>query len=478
MPIDVKTPQSAGWWLERLSQKLTDKKRQARLELLNDWFVGDPPLPVGAENSREAYQAFQRSARSNFAELVVEALRERMTPVGIRTSADGDETGDAEAWRIWQRAGLEVEAAEVHRTALSLGDAYVIVGPVDPDSGVPVITAEDPRQVVTEHDPLQQRRVVAALKMFYDDLAERELAYLYLPGRVYVAEHLGKRGTVVVTRFNGRSWSWDEDKGGADGQELPDGMMPVIRFRNSRGVGEFEPHLDLLARINTGILNRMTIAVMQAFRQRAAKNLPETDSAGNVIDYSEIFAADPGALWQLPEGVEMWESQQTDLTPILSAVKDDVQHLAAVTRTPMHMLMPAGDNQSAEGASLQREGLTFKADDRIARFTPGWSQVMATAFRWMNDKERADLNALNVLWKPPERLSLAERADASVKAKADDVPWRTRMTKIWGFSPDEVDRMAAERASDAVLARLTAPPAPPADAPTAGVGQVSGADVG
>lgn len=445
MSIDTRTRQSPGWWMDRLARKLADPKRQKRLALLDDWYKGTPPCPEAVNSAKEAFQAFQRMSRSNFAELVVEALRERLNPIGIRTKADGDETGDAEAWRIWRRSGLPVTQAEVHRTTLSLGDGYVIVGPVSPVTKVPTITAEDPRQVVTEHDPADQRVVRAALKLYHDDAEERDLAYLYLPGAVLVASRdTGPRANQTV-HFSSDAFAWDQGLSGT----VPAGLLPVHRFRNRRGVGEFETHLDILDRINAQILQRLTIAVLQAFRQRGIKGLPEKDKAGNVIDYNNIFAADPGALWQLPATAEMWESGQVDLTPILAAIKDDVQHLAAVTRTPMHMLMPAGENQSAEGASLSREGLVFKAEDQITRLSEGWSGVMSSAFRWMGDDARADLDAIDVLWAPPERLSLSERGAAA--AQAADWPWRTKMIRIWGIPPDEVDRMEAERADDQLL---------------------------
>jgi hypothetical protein len=465
VPIDTSVPYSPGWWMHRLVTKLTDPARQTRLELLDSWYTGEPPLPVGAENAREAYRAFQRLARSNFAELVVEAVRERMRPVGIRTSADGDETGDAEAWRIWQRAGLDVESAEVHRTALALGDSYVIIGDVDPDSKVPVITAEDPRQVITEHDPVQQRRIRAALKMFDDDLTGQQVVYVYLPGRVFVARSRPRSpappgSTPVVPRFNAANFDWDADLGGEDGQEIPAGLMPVVRFRNRRGVGEFEPHIDLLGRINHMVLQRMMIATLQAFRQRAVKGLPLRDEAGDIIDYNGIFSADPGALWQLPEGAEMWESGQVDLAGILNSVRADVQNLAAVTRTPLHMLDPGAENQSAEGAALAREGLVFKVEDQLVRASGGWSLVLAAAFAWMGDGVRADLNKLHMMWASPQRYSLAEQYSAASQARGI-VPTETIWSEVLGFGPDQVARAQSQRADEALLApALNVPPAP------------------
>lgn len=483
MPIDVDTVRSPGWWLQRLTLRLQDPSRQARLNLLDATFRGDPPLPVGAENARETYRAFQRYARSNFAELVVESCRERMTPVGLRTSVESDETGDAVAWRVWRRAGLDVESAEVHRTMLALGDAYVIVGAADSATGVPTITAEDPRQVITEHDPRQQRRITAALKLFVDDVDDVELAYLFLPGALFVAQRPLERSPMQVSGptsatwaaapgygFDPAAWSWREDLSG----RLPAGLMPVTRFRNSRGVGEFEPHLDLLMRINHMILQRMVIATLQAFRQRGVIGLPNTTDGlaalpdgSNVIDYNDVFAADPGSLWMAPAGTSFWESGQLDLTPILVSVRDDLKHLSAVSRTPMYALDPGGENQSAEGASLAREGLVYRASDRIMRADDGWVQVMGNAFRWMGDEARADPAGLSMLWQPTDRPSLAERADAA--SKATDLPWRSKMIHIWGFSPAEVDEMESQRAADLLFAPTTTASAA-SSAPAAALG--------
>jgi hypothetical protein len=115
----------------------------------------------------------------------------------------------------------------------------------------------------------------------------------------------------------------------------------------------------------------------------------------------------------------------------------------------MHYLSPEGANQSAEGASLAREGLVFKTEDRIARATVGWSRVMSLMFKWMGDTERADLLDLEPLWKPAERYSLSERADAN--SKFQDVPFNSRMKLVGQFTPAEVAEMEVERAGEQIL---------------------------
>ena len=461
MPIDAEKPYSPGWWLTRLFAQLNDRRRRQRLWLLHNYYAGDPPLPQGADNARESFEAFQRHSRSNFAELIVGAVAERMSPVGYRTALDADASGDAEASAVWERAGLAVVASDTHTRMLSLGEAYVIVGDLDEETGSPLVTAEDPRTMIGEPDPVNPSRLRAAIKVLHDDAEQEDRIYLYLPGEVVVARRRQKHPSPLAAgadalpmlssglgiHFDPRGWDIDPQRSGP----LPHGRMPVVRFANRDCVGEYERHLDLLNRINHQILQRMVIATMQAFRQRAVQGLPLIDEdTGKEIDYSDVFTADPAALWQLPETAKMWESGQVDLTPILSAVKDDVQHLAAVTRTPLHLLQPAGVNQSAEGASLSREGLVFKTRDRIARTSHPWARVMSLCFLAMGEPQRADLSKLRTLWAAPEQLSLAERADAASKA-SQDIPLRSRLIHIWGHTPAEADLMMVEWADQRLL---------------------------
>lgn len=460
MTIDTGTPLSPGWWLNRLINRLGDQ--QTRLNLLDNYYRGDCTLPEGAQNSREAYRQFQRKARSNFAALVVEAVRERMMPVGFRTGAQGDTNGDTEAWRIWQANALDADSALVHRAQLSMGDAYVIVGGRDPDTGVPVITPEDPRQVITEHDPMRRRKVIAALKVFTDEVQGADFAYLYLPGAVARAvrpNHSCGAGPL----FNAGGYEW------IDSTPVP-GPVPVVRFSNridgqGYSTGEFEDVLDVLDRINHMVLQRLVIATVQAFKQRAITNLPDNDADGNPIDYAGMFTADPGALWSLPEGASIWESQQTDIQGILSAVRNDVMDLAAITRTPLFYLTPDAANGSAQGASLAREGLVFKTADRIVQASESWEDVMALAFLRAGDTQRAQRADMEVIWAPPERFSLAERADAAIKADAAGMPWRTVMSEIMQQSPQAVDRMEAERATDILLRPVVPVPGTTVPAP-------------
>lgn len=457
MAINVDARLSPGWWMDRLFRRLSDQKRWDRLALLHKRYHGDPPLPEGNDVARELFTAFQRKARTNYAELAVSAVSERMKPVGFRTAADGDETGDSDAIDIWLRARLNIVAADTHDLMLNLGEAFVIVGWMDEERGVPVVTAEDPRWMVGEPDPADPYRLRAALKFLRDDIEGEDRAYLYLPGEVWVAKREAPfsqlEAAVGPMYWSPKTWSWDAERSGRLGHQA----LPVVRFLNKDGAGEYEKHVDILDRINYQTLNRLCTAALQAFRQRAIETsgddggIDTTDENGDPIDYSEVFTSDPGAIWFLPPGAKIWESSSADMRQILEMNESDIIQFAATTKTPMYYLNPGGANQSADGASMQRESLVFKVQDRIERCSPLWAEVMALIFQIMDDGDRADLAKIQTLWANPDRLSLAEKADAANKVQSL-IPWRSLMKLVFDFDPQTIERMQSEREEEQLIA--------------------------
>ena len=461
MPIDVKS--GPGLVLARLAKTLYDPARLDRLEMLERWYNNDPDMPGVPVAARTALRQFYEYSATGFALLIAEAVRERQRVRGIRTAADDDSTGDGEAWTLWTDMRMSMVSADVHRLKARFGQAFALVSPpADDEPGVPIVTAEDPRWCVADLDPLRTWVPRAGLKAVHDPVLEVSRLYLYRPGRVDVAERASK--SKDGARFNPTTWSWNEDLS----RDLPDGLMPLVPYEALDGKGEFEQHLKLLRRINFMVLQQLTIAVLQAFKQRAVKGVPLKDDQGNTIDYNDIFSADPGALWLLPATAEMWESGQVDLTGILTSVRDYIRQLAAVSRTPMHMLDPSGENQSAEGAALSREGLVFKVEDRNSRDALGHARVVDVAGRWLGRR----FERVSIIWAPPQRASLSERGSALSQAAAAGVPFRSRMITFGEFDPSDVDRMEIEREDDLVFTARVA--ALKASSVTQGAGQDTG----
>jgi hypothetical protein len=456
--IDTQTPNSPGWWFKRLFDRLVD--RQGHFDKLDSYYRGTNGIPVHANKQvSESYRRLMSVSGANFARLIVEATRERMTPLGFRTGSVSDELGDEVAWRIWQANSLDADHMLIDRATLSMGAAYAIVGGVDPEIGVPLITPEDPREVICEVDPARRRKVRAALKVFTDDVMGLERAYVYLPGFVVRASRPITTDTGPASVMNMDAWNWDGPP-----EALPAPVVPVVPFYNLTGIngtpeGEFEGHLATLDRINYTILTRVEAMTMQAFRQRGIKGLPLTDADGDEIDYEGDFLAGPGELWHLPDTADIWESGLIDLTPILSSEKQDITTLAGATSTPMSYLFPDDSGGSAEGAQLKRESVTFKARDRMRQQGESYEQMMSLALLFAGESERATRSDMEIIWASPERYTLAERASAAAQLK-DVVPNSTIAREVLQFTPQEIARMRAEQLADVLMV----PPAP-SDAP-------------
>lgn len=463
MPIDVSVEGSPGWWFRRLSLALfarsvgERRSRRERMDLLWSYAVGEPPLPRWNEHHAEDTREFLKMARQRYALVVIEALAHRTRLLGVRTSQDQDADGDDVAREIAEASGFKAVSADAFLYQYALGEGYFMVNPPDPVNGheLPVFTAEDPRHVITAQDPLRPLVTRAGLKVYTDEDRDLDVAHVFTPGRVDVATR--KRVGVWSQRFTPTMWEWDESLSGPypPGMDL-ENVVPLVKLPNRLGVGEYEPHLDLLNRLNNGIADRLWTAKRQAFKQLAIigdTDDPDVDEDGEPIeaDENDVLSSDPGAVWRFPQGMSLWESGALDIGPLLNGTKEDVRELASVTSTPMYAFTPDSADGSAEGATLQREAITFKADDRNARNTPRVAYGWRIALRMAGQKERA-AGFVQPVWAPVERYSLQARGAAAVQAKTSGMPWRSLMSDVWQQDPETVARMEAERDSDLLQA--------------------------
>jgi hypothetical protein len=464
--IDIKTKDTPGWWLKRLSDKLEINRK--RIDPLYARYEGNAPMPPSVKAAPEQAQRFFKTARTNFEEMIVRAVRYRLRVTGVLTAAAADEIGDREAMQLWIDSGADAEQHNVHRNMLISGSGYMLAAEYE---GEPAATSEDPRQVVTIHDPVRQSRIRAGAKFFHDFDEDVDFAYLYRPdpedptrGRRWVARRTRRTTTKGAPRFGASGWVWNAEQGGEDGESVPV-PMPLVRYRNEEGVGEFERHVDHLDRIDHLILQGLVIATLQAFKQRAIyvapEDMPDTDpETGERIDYTDVFLADPGALWKLPATAKMWESDAVDLSGITTMATKEIERLSAVTFTPMSMFTPEAANQSAAGASLVKEGLTSKVEDKHGPAGASHVQTLGILGRIAGLDSLQNTRSVRVRWAPAERYTLAEKADAGPKAKAAGMPWRTLMDEVWQMTPEDIARMESERLDDAALLPLLTPPPP------------------
>lgn len=451
---------SPEWWLKTLATRLHDRrtgrgwsnlaqKREMRpgLDLLWSYVTGDPPLPDCASGWREGMRSFIRSSRMNYADRACASVSDRLVPTGWRTAVDQDEDGDQLAAEVAAENRFGLILPDLWDYMLALGDAYTLTSNPRKGSKIPTITAEDPRQAITSDDPITGD-VSVGLKMFRDEWDSADLAYLYMPGYLRVYRHVSKTSSLLSSsfRFGLGSWDIDEQLSGAT-PGLPE-RCAMAHVSNRRGVGEFEPHLDVLNRINETIFDRVTIAKFQAFRQRGIKGLPDNDSEGDEIDYSEAFLADPGGLWKLPLEAEVWESTPVDMNPIRMVIKDDVEGFAAAIGMPLHYVTPDAAQGSAEGASTMKESNTFRTEERQRRADVLLAQTQSNAFAVMGDEERANVRQIKTIWSPAERYSLSDKSQSFFTQRQAGMPFDVAARDILNYGPDDLPRLRQARTND------------------------------
>lgn len=443
-------------WLPVLAKRMDDNA--PRVQLLKSYMNGNAPLPYAGKNAREAWIEFQKEARTNWGQLILEAVTDRIVSKGILVAGDAQSDVAKQAQRIWRDNRMDHVFEEWLRDGLTFAQSYLTVWN---DNGRAKIKADSPETMIVASDPLQPWRVRASLRCWRD--IDRELDYALVCsedsyqvfGR---ASRIDNKQTSVLTGLV--QGEWDPDP------STPEPVFtgtppPVVVYSNPGGVGEYEPHIDVINRINNGIVRRLSIEAMQAFRQMALESaegtsgLPKKDENGNDIDWSEIFSLHPAALWDLPPGVKIWESQTTDITPLLASSKDDIRQLSAVSRTPLPILMPDNTNTSAAGAIASETGYISKCGKRLAEAKIGGEAILVKALQ-LEGVEGLEEMTVDLQFESVERVSLSEKYQAAQMAKAAGESQKAIDRDILGKSPDEMRQDALDRATEALQAAAQA----------------------
>lgn len=448
-------------WLRLLARRM-DTRRRGVLTL-RSYTDGNAPLPEMSRETAEAWRMFQRRARTNWGELIVESVVDRIVPNGLTVAGENDSEAADAAQRIWRNNRMNSVFKSWLRYGLTFGQSYLTVW--TGSDGETVITADSPETMIVITDPLQHWKPVAAMRVWRNDQEARDYAIVWTRNgwQQFTRPTYDKVELKVIPS----KWLVNLAEGAWTKEGQPNGksdlgvaqQIPVVVYHNPGGHGDFETHLDLINRINAGILERLCIAAVQAFRQRAITGglLPDRDAEGNAIDYSRVFAPAPGVLWNLPEGLELWESQPVDLQGVLNATKEDIRQLSAVTRTPLPMLMPDNANTSAEGARETSSGHYFRCVDRLDEAKHGVQKCMEMALM-LDGIDLNDAEPLEVSFEPVDRITTAEKYQAALAAHNSGESWKSIQRNILGYSPDQIAQDEIDRLQESMIAQSMSPP--------------------
>lgn len=446
----MSAPTTPADWLPVLAGRLD--ARYPEVAKLRRYSHGQADLPEMGKHLRASWEAFQRKARTDYGGIAVRSLRNRIRPNGVRIGQGSDHPALATVRKIERDNALGRQFTDAIRDYIETGVGYLTVRQ-DGAGGV-LVRRERPELFYALPDLVKPWKARATLKVWRDDVAQLDHARVTIAGasQEFTRRSTTSGGSLIGTAAGG-DWAPVADAATFDGDPAT-----VILDRGDDGAF-LGAHVDGIDRINLGKLQRLVTTAMQAFRQRALKaqkgteGLPDTDETGNAIDWQKVFEPAPGALWDLPEGIDIWESQFTDITPMLNGEKQDTRDFAAATGTPITALIPEGENQSAEGAANAKEQQITQARDDIDRLKPGMALVIVYALRAAG-VELPEGDEVEVLFAPPEHVSLSERFAAAVQAKGAGLAARTIKRDILGMTPDQIAQDEADAGADMLAAAL------------------------
>lgn len=429
------------FWLNRLAQALVN--RQARYNLLTDYAMGRAMPATGDSRYVKSLWEMQERAKTNYVSLVTNAPTERMEVLGFKFGSNPDDEADSDANDMWQANNMDLYSQQAHVTAATMSRAYILVSPVQEDTGQPLFTVEDPRCAIIERDPSRPERIRAGLRMWIDDLLGRAIAVLYMPDTIYyfvgnMQSAFKNVDQTTLQRLVSSAGSWE-----LVGTEAnPIGEVPLVELNWRPVIGgdsfaEAEEGFPIQDRINQTILDRMIITKSQAYKQRWAKGIkiPKDDSGRIKPPF------DPGSdiLWAVESpDAAFGEFREADIRQILEAVRDDVGDLAAITKTPPHYLLGQIVNASGDALKAAETGLVAKTKQRMKTAGWAWEKVVKLGFAYKGDARAKDITA-ETLWADPESRSRAELADAILKETQIGLPFQMALERL-GLSPQDIQR--------------------------------------
>ncbi len=447
MPVpEAYPPGSPRWWLYRLIDKLLGQ--QTRYDRLENYHIGQHPLPVVDPKHKVLLKSFMRMAQTNYVTLVNEAPVGRMTVKDFRFGAEG--SPDEDAHTIWSVNDMDLQSKKVHTAASIFGDSYVLVGPIDPVVGFPTMTVEDPRVAIVEPHPLYPTKSVAGLRMWEDIYLHKVVAVLYMPDKIYtyIGPSLERTRSEYLTD---REMSAALSHGGFDPvaeEDNPLGDVPLIHFEwrpdhNGMSLGESELVLGVQDRINQMVMDRLITAKDQAFAQRFGTGISQVEEKKpgkkNGPQVQAPFVLGSSNFWAVDSpDAKFGQMPAVDFKQMLEAVRDDIADIAAITQTPAHYLMNRFINVSGDTLTQAESGFVAKTKMRMQAMGWGWERAMRVAFRYMSDP-KADEAEAAVIWADPQERKAVESADAASKWVAAGVEIGVVMEVLGPFSAEQIE---------------------------------------
>lgn len=405
----------------------------------------------------------------NVCRTITLAVKDELSVSGFNTTEAADVQGmklQAKwAWDLWTRNHMDAVQSEVHESALSDRETFIIAD-WDPTRQSPrfvhnyrYTSLEDDDTggqgcwMVYENDDVNQP-AICAVKQWVQTTFDSTGSPLAVTRRtIYYPDHIEKWTNA------GGTWGhyanpdlppepWPIPWKAKDGKPLG---IPVIHFRNVGMMPEAWDAIPIQDAINKTLVDILASNDLTAFQMLAAIGwYPTTDGNPPKDDGSNLLKVGPGQFvgTKDPNG-KLQVVKGNDPTPLVNTLKDLVLLAAQVTSTPTSRFTTTKLIASQETLKEQNIQLKKKAQDRRTLFGDAWEACIELARRISNtfgtEPELDETVVFSTIWLNNQTLD-------DLKAKKDlGIPEETLWSEA-GYTTEQIARMIATPEYQATIA--------------------------
>lgn len=403
-----------------------------RLKAIDLWYKGSQPHHSIPSATTELQKLLELS-RTPWLGLVVTTIAQAMYVDGFRSPETGETVKGP--WETWNGNGMARGQTAIHRAALGYGYSYTHVqaGKAQNGEARSVIRGLSPKRCYAAYDDpswdewaqyaitVDNREDNSAIVKLYDDTFTHTLKY-------------APNGTT----------QWLLMSSIAHGA----GCVPIIRYTNQLDLdgntpGEVEPFVETASRIDKGAFDRLLTQHYNSWKKLWIAGLTKPNTAEQARLEKLKLRQNDILNFEDPDTKVGW-IPETDLGGFISAIESDIEHLAAISQLPNHLLTGKMVNLSAEALSAARAPLTQKVFERQVSFGQSHNQTLRLAAKLAGDEAAANDLMSHVTWQDMEIRSLAQAADALGKmAETLGVPRQALWRKIPGTTQLDWDEWEA-----------------------------------
>lgn len=420
----VLTPQDADidWALQTLAA------RRSRYQLYRDYYRGEHDLPFVSPEYRVMFRALLADLRANICPRVVFAVTDRLEVQSFK--------GSDAATQQWNERNMADMAGRLHDTAVSMGDAYLIVWP--DINGLPRYYVNDGLSVCHEHDEEREEIITRAAKLWPD--GKRWRINLYYADRI--EKYRTTRDDTGVPRSSRAFAPYAPD---GEAWPLPNdyGAVPVVHFpfaadTHDIGVSILRDVIPIQRALNKSLVDLAVAGEYLAWGQRVFIGIeapPEDERLRAAMD-RVLTIDDPNA--------KIAEFTAVNLENFTKTMVTHCSQIAMIAGIPPHYFFLTGDFPSGESLKTAESSLVKRVEKTQRTFGSSWADVMRLALRiqagadaqiqtvWASAETRDETAQVN-------RLSIAVRDLGVTKAQA---------LRELGYTDTQITQMETERATE------------------------------